>query len=347
MIQEAINRLAEGGDITFEETKSVAGEIMSGDATPIQVGAFLTALRIHGEQKHHLLAFARVMKEKVIPISAPENQVIIDTCGTGGDRRGTFNISTAAAFIIAGAGVLVAKHGNRSVSSTCGSADVLEELRVNIQPPKEIVERCLKEIGIAFIFAPMCHRAMKHAAQPRREIGIRTIFNMVGPIVNPSNITHHVLGVFSKDMLQTYGEVLRDLGLKGAIIAHSDDGLDEITTTSRTNIVEFKSDGVLRSYTIEPEDFGFRRIVLADIKGKDKETNAAIMESVLRGAPGSYLDVCLFNAGFGIYITGKTDTIQNGIEMAQESVRSGSAMAKLDALRELSHAADNEGHASQ
>ncbi len=337
MIQEAISRLVEGEDLSLEDSQQVAGEIMSGDATPIQIGAFLTALRMKGEQKQNLLGFARVMKEKVLKIKKPENEIVIDTCGTGGDRRGTFNISTATAFIIAGAGIHVAKHGNRSVSSACGSADVLEAVGINIQPPKDIVEQCLEDIGITFIFAPMCHKAMKYAAQPRREVGIRTIFNMVGPIVNPSDITHHLLGVYSRDVMHMYAEVLRDMGLKGAIIACSEDGMDEITTTAPTHIVELKEKGDITSSIIEPEQFGLERATLADIKGEDKDTNADILRAVLRGAQGAYLDVSLLSAGAGIYMTGKVASLGEGIEVARESVTSGSAMAKLDALREMTN----------
>lgn len=337
MIQEAIARLVEGEALSLEESRKVAEEIMNGEATPIQIGAFLVALRARGEKKENLLGFTQVMRDKVLKIDTPKDEVVMDTCGTGGDRAGTFNISTVTAFIIAGAGIRVAKHGNRSVSSQCGSADVLEELGVNLQPPKEIVERCLREIGIAFIFAPMCHKAMKYAAQPRREIGIRTIFNMVGPIANPADITHHLLGVFSEEVMELYAEVLRDLGLKGALIAHSENGLDEITTTARTKLIEFKEDGEFKTYYITPEDFGFKRAELSEIKGQDKETNAAILEAVLRGAPGAYLDTSLLSAGCGIYIAGKAPSIAEGIERARESIKSGSAMAKLEALRELTN----------
>lgn len=337
MIKEAIGKLAERKDLTLEESRLVAEEIMSGEATPIQIGAFLTALRLHGEKRENLLGFAQVMREKVLKIATPENETVIDTCGTGGDRKGTFNISSVTAFIIAGAGIKVAKHGNRSVSSQCGSADVFEELGINIQPPQEIVEKCLREIGIAFLFAPMCHQAMKHAAQPRREIGIRTIFNMVGPIVNPARITHHLLGVFSAEVMEMYAEVLRDLGLKGAIVAHGEDGLDEITITGRTKIVELKENGEITVYYITPEELGFKRVPLTAIKGEDRETNAAIVLAVLRGAPGPYLDCALMNAGAGIYLAGKAASIKEGVELARESIYSGSALAKLDALRELTN----------
>jgi anthranilate phosphoribosyltransferase len=337
MIQEAIAYLAEGRELSLRDSRQVAEEIMTGEATPIQVGAFLAALRVRGETRDNLLGFARVMKEKVLKIKAPPNQTVIDTCGTGGDNKHTFNISTAGALIIAGAGIRVAKHGNRSVSSKCGSADVLEELGVNIQPPKEIVERCLDEIGLAFIFAPMCHTAMKYAAAPRREIGIRTIFNMVGPIVNPSDITHHILGVFSKDVMQMYAEVLRDMGLKGAMVVHSEDGMDEVTTTAPTNLLEVKADGEIKASMIDPEQFGMTRVSISDIKGEDKETNAAIMESVLRGAPSPYLDVSILSAGTGIYTAAKANTIAEGVDIARESIMSGSAMQILEALRDLTY----------
>lgn len=338
MIKEAIAKLTEGEDLTLAESRQVAEEIMGGDATPIQIGAFLTALRIRGEKRENLLGFAQIMREKVLKIEAPKNEPVMDTCGTGGDRSATFNISSATAFIIAGAGIKVAKHGNRCVSSQCGSADVFEELGINIQPPKEVVERCLREIGIAFIFAPMCHQAMKYAAQPRREIGIRTVFNMVGPIVNPAKITHHLLGVFSAAVMEMYAEVLRELGLKGALISHSEDGLDEITITSRTKVVELNEKGDIGSYFISPEDFGFKRVPLEAIKGEDRKTNAAILLAVLRGEAGPYLDCSLLSAGAGIYITGKASSIKEGIELARESVKSGSALAKLEALRQLTNA---------
>ncbi len=336
MIQDAIAKLVDGLDLSLEESRQVADEIMSGEATPIQIGSFLVALRAHGEKKENLLGFAKSMREKVLPIEAPQNEIVMDTCGTGGDKSQSFNISTVAAFIIAGAGVKVAKHGNRSVSGQCGSADVLEELGINLTPPKEIVEQCLRELGICFIFAPMCHKAMKFAAQPRREIGIRTIFNMVGPIVNPALITHHLLGVFSEDVMAIYAEVLKDLGLSGAVIVHSEDGMDELTTTARTKIMEFKDKGEIVTRFIEPEDYGFKRAKRSEIQGADKETNATIMLSVFRGTASAYMDTALLNAGTGLYIAGKAETIEKGIEQARKSITSGAAMEKLEALREMS-----------
>jgi anthranilate phosphoribosyltransferase len=333
MIREAISRLVAGENISEDDSRQVAHEIMSGDATPTQIASFITALRIRGETVENIVGFARTMREKSTKIGIPAGEIILDTCGTGGDGVGTFNISTVAALIAAGAGIRVAKHGNRSVSSRCGSADVFERLGVKIDAPVEVSESCLREIGICFLFAPLFHPAMKFAVQPRREIGIRTIFNLVGPLSNPAQATHQLLGVYEPSLTEVFAHVLRSLGTRSALVVHGHDGLDEITTTSPTRVTELREDGTLRTYDIAPEEFGLQRATSHDLLGGDAEGNAGIVESILRGEGGFKADAALLNAGAALYIAGKASSIRDGIELARDSIESGSALSTLDALR--------------
>jgi len=337
MIREAIQKLFDGLDLTEAESHEVANKIMDGTATPSQIAAFITALSLRGEKKENVVGFARTMREKAKKIHSPAGEIVLDTCGTGGDRVGTFNISTAAAFIASGAGVKVAKHGNRSVSSNCGSADVLKALGVNIEAPTQVSQKCLDELGIAFLFAPLYHGAMKYAIGPRREIGIRTIFNIVGPLSNPAGATHQLVGVFDNSLLRLFMEVLKELGSKRALAVRGDDGLDEITTTTTTHVAELQDNGEIKEYTLEPEDFGIAKSSLEDLLGSDPEANAKSLGTILNGEPGAKTDCALMNAGAAIYISGNAESIQDGIRRARESISSGMAMAKLDALRQITN----------
>jgi len=336
LTKKAIATLAAGGTPSGAETDAVAEEIMSGEATPAQIAAFITALRLRGETVDQIVAFTRVMREKAAAIKAPAGP-ILDTCGTGGDGAGTFNISTTAAFIAAGAGVVVAKHGNRGVSSACGSADVLTELGVRIDAPVEATARCLREAGIGFLFAPLYHAAMKHAIGPRREIGIRTIFNMLGPLSNPARATHQLIGVYDAALAGLFCQVLRKLGSRRALVVHGSDGLDEITTTGLTAVSELKADGAIESYMIRPEDFGLPAARAAELLGGSPADNARDMLAILDGAPGPKADVALLNAAAAIYVAEAAGSIAHGLERARAAVRDGAAKEKLEALRRVSN----------
>ena len=332
MIREVISKLVEQEDLTERETEIVMGEIMSGEATQAQIGAFLTALRIKGETVEEITGAARIMREKSTRIMINDPHVV-DTCGTGGDRSHTFNISTAAAFVVAGAGVTVAKHGNRSVSSKCGSADVLNALGINIDIPPERTERCINETGIGFLFAPLYHPAMKYAIGPRREIGIRTIFNILGPLTNPAGASCQIMGVYSAHLTEKLARVLMNLGSTHCMVVHGSDGLDEITITGET-IVSEGIRGDVKTYTIRPGDFGMLTGTIEDIKGSDPEENRHIILNILQGEKGHRRDIVVLNAAAGIYVAGKARDLETAILMAQESIDSGNAMKKLEALRQ-------------
>jgi len=331
MIREAIARVVDGGTLSEAESKAVMEEIMDGRATDAQIAAFLVALRMKGETVGELIGAAKVMREKATEV--PVGVDAVDTCGTGGDGAGTFNISTVAAFVVAGAGVPVAKHGNRSVSSRCGSADLLEALGVRLDLPPEGMARCVEEVGIGFLFAPLLHRAMKHAIGPRREIGIRTLFNLLGPITNPAGVRRQVLGVYSTDRVEQMAEVLKGLGAKRALVVHGD-GMDEVTLCGPTLVGELK-DGEVRTYQVVPEDFGFRRAEPRELSGGDASTNAEIAERVLKGERGPKRDVVVLNAGAAIWIGGKASSWKEGVQMAQEAIEGGMAWSKVEELREF------------
>jgi len=333
MITEAIALLAEGSNLDQDTMTLVMEEIMTGQATPSQIAAFLMGLRIKGETVPELTAAAKVMRSKAQKIKAPSDA--IDTCGTGGDHSLTFNISTASALVAAGAGIPVAKHGNRAASSSCGSADVLAELGVNIEAEIAVVENCLSQCGIGFLFAPLLHSAMKHAITPRREMGIRTIFNLLGPLSNPAEAKHQLLGVYDKKWVRPIAEVLSRLGSKRALVAHGSDGLDEITITGPTFVAELK-DGNVREYEITPEQFGFQKSHLVEIKGGAKNYNAELVKEILAGAKGPKTDIVLLNAGAAIYVSGKAGSIKDGIKIAEETIQSGKAKSKLEQLIKLS-----------
>lgn len=335
MIREAISKVVMGEDLTREESVGVMDEIMSGKATDAQIGAFLVGLRLKGETVEEIAGAAKVMREKVTRVTT-KHKVVVDTCGTGGDDSGTFNISTTAAFVVAGAGICVAKHGNRSVSSQCGSADVLRALGIDIEIPPEQVGRCLDEVGIGFLFAPMLHGAMKYAIGPRREMGVRTIFNVLGPLTNPAGASHQLIGVYSRTLTPVIAQVLNTLGTERAMVVHGSDGLDEITVTGES-FLSILVDGEVWSSKISPEEHGFE---LADPKallGGTTEENAQITLDVLSGKErGPKRDIVLLNAAAAISVSAKAHNFEQGIEMARGSLDSGTALRKLEMLKEAS-----------
>ncbi len=335
-IQQALEKILTGQGLTEQEMIAVMQAIMEGAVPAAPMAAFLTALRMKGETVEEILGAARVMREKAETVSVDADPVV-DTCGTGGDGGQTFNISTAAAFVAAGAGVTVAKHGNRAVSSQSGSADVLKCLGVNVDADKERVETCLRKTGIGFLFAPLMHRAMKHAAAVRKELGIRTLFNLLGPLTNPAGAHAQVVGVFDGKWIVPLAEVLKALGARQALVVHGDDGLDEISLMSGTRVAELK-DGCVREYAVSPEDFGFKRCSPLLVRGGMPEENAAIVRAVLEGRPGPHLDIVLVNAGAAIFVSGKADSLLAGVEAARESVLSGAAQKKLEDLIRVSNA---------
>ncbi len=333
-IVEGIKLVAAGRSLSAAEASEVFDDIMSGNATDAQIAAFIVALRMKGETSDEITGAAAVMRQKATHIMPADPRYVVDTCGTGGDGAQTFNISTAAAFVAAGAGATVAKHGNRSVSSRCGSADVLEALGVNIAADPATVKRCLDEVGICFLFASSLHKAMKFAIGPRKEIGIRTIFNILGPLTNPSMAQNQLLGVFSPDLTDTMAKVLRNMGSTRAYVVHGTDHLDEITITAPTHVTELR-DGAIRSYDVKPEEFGFSRSQRESIIGGTAQVNAAIVKSILAGVKGPCRDIVLLNAGFAVAASGLAQNPVEGIAMARDSIDGGSALAKLAGLVEM------------
>ncbi|MFH1032761.1 MAG: anthranilate phosphoribosyltransferase [Chloroflexota bacterium] len=340
MIKEAIQALVSGKSLTMEEASQVMGEIMEGQVTPAQFGAFVTALRLKGETVEEIAGLAKVMRAKAIQVKANGN--VVDTCGTGGDSSGTFNISTAAAFIVAGAGLKVAKHGNRAASSKCGSADVLEGLGVKIDLTATEVEKCLEEVGIGFMFAQAFHPAMKYAGAPRREIGIRTVFNILGPLTNPAGAKFQVLGVPDGSLVEKLAQVLKSLGSQHALVVHGEDGLDEITVTARTQVSELK-DGNIKNYFISPEDFGISRASPDSLKGGTVSDCATVQRNVLSGIWGPQRDVVLLNAAAALVAGDKAQSLKQGIKLAEESIDSSKALAKLEQLIKLTQSFPKKG----
>ena len=333
MIKEAINTLVSGNSLTTEQAADVMKEIMDGEATPAQFGSFVTALRLKGETVEEIAGMARVMREKSVPVSV--SGPLVDTCGTGGDASKTFNISTTAAFVVAGAGLKVAKHGNRGMSSGCGSADVLDALGVKIELGAPEVEMCLEYVGIGFMFAPVFHPAMKYAAPSRREIGIRTVFNILGPMTNPAGAQSQLLGVFEESLAMKMAQVLCLLGCRHALVVHGEDGLDEITLGGRTTVCELKGEEISRYY-IDPEDFGFPRTGLSSLRGGPPQENADILRRVLRGEKGPYRDIVLVNAAATLVAGDLAKDLEKGVRLASEAIDSGRAMEKLEGLVTLS-----------
>ena len=333
MIKEAIDTLVSGNSLTMEQAAGVMNEIMDGEATPAQFGSFVTALRLKGETVHEIAGMARAMREKAIPVAT--SGPVVDTCGTGGDASQTFNISTTASLVVAAAGLKVAKHGNRGMSSGCGSADVLDALGVKIDLGAKEVEKCLEEVGIGFMFAPIFHPAMKYASPHRREIGIRTVFNILGPLTNPAGAEAQLLGVADGELTMKMAEVLSLLGCHHALVVHGEDGLDEITLGAQTTVCELKEDEITR-YLIDPEEFGFRRVSMASLRGGPPQESAAIIRRVLAGETGPHRDIVLLNAAAALVAGDRAENLEQGIKIAAQAIDSGKASEKLDKLIALS-----------
>ena len=334
-MQAAIRAVTEGRDLSREEMQQVMQTIMTGEATQAQIGGFLVGLRMKGETVDEITAAAGVMRELATPVPV-SGEHVVDTCGTGGDAASTFNISTTSAFVVAAAGAKVAKHGNRSISSKSGSADVLEAAGVNLELTPEQVAQCVEQVGVGFMFAPMHHSAMKHAIGPRKEMGVRTIFNVLGPLTNPAGAPNQVIGVFSKDWVEPLANVLKQLGSRHVLVVHAEDGMDEISIGAPTLVAELK-DGEVKSYTIEPEDYGMNRSDIAALAVDGAEASLAVVKSVLGGEKGPARDIVALNAGAAIYASGLAKDLTDGITRAQAVMDDGSAMAKLEALVQVSN----------
>jgi anthranilate phosphoribosyltransferase len=344
-VAEAIRTVVEGVHLARAEAESVMEAIMSGAATDAQIASLLTALRMKGETVEELIGFARVIRTKATPVrprtpvaaalSGTEREMLVDTCGTGGDAAGTFNISTATAFVLAGAGVRVAKHGNRSVTSLCGSADVVEALGARIDLEPQDVARCIDEVGIGFLYAPLLHSAMRYVMLARREMKIRTVFNLLGPLCNPASAPAQVLGVYSEKLTEIMAQVLCELGSQRALVVHGSDGLDEITITGESKISEVR-DGQVRTYYVAPEDFGLERAPIETLRGGDVRRNADIILEILSGGDGPRRDIVLLNAAGGLVAGGKAKALGEGIDLARRSLDSGEARSRLERLVALS-----------
>ncbi len=345
IITESVRRLIDRHDLSRIEAAAAMDAIMSGAATNAQIAAFLTALRMKGETVEELIGFAQVMRQKVVRIrtrgdevaalTGTDREMLIDTCGTGGDATGTFNVSTATAFVVAGAGLRVAKHGNRSVSSLCGSADVVEALGINLElsPPK--VGRCVDEVGVGFLYAPLLHTAMKHVMPARREMGIRTVFNMLGPLTNPAGANAQIIGVYAASLTEPLARVLAELGTVRAFVVHGADNLDEISNTGESRVSEVR-DGLVQTFAVRPEDFGMPRASIADLRGGDREQNAQIIRSLLEGEPGARRDIVLMNAAAALVAGGRARDLKEGVGLAGQSIDDGAARGKLESLVALS-----------
>jgi anthranilate phosphoribosyltransferase len=333
MIKEAIGQLVGGHSLTMDESSTVMNEIMEGTATPAQFGAFVTALRFKGETVEEIAGLARTMRGKSLRVLIAEP--VVDTCGTGGDGTGTFNISTTAAFVAAACGLKVAKHGNRAMSSQCGSADVLEALGVKIDLNPAQVQKCLETVGIGFMLAPVFHPAMKYAAGPRKEVGIRTVFNILGPLTNPAGAGAQVLGVPEKSLTMKMAVVLKILGCHHALVVYGEDGLDEITNTGKTFISELKN-GAITYYEITPEEFGLQRASPESLKGGSAKDNAGLLRGILSGKKGPQRDIVLMNTAAALTVGDKVTTFGQGIDMAGAAIDSGKALQKVEELIKFS-----------
>ncbi len=329
MIKDAIRKVVEGQNLARSEAVAAMTEIMSGEATDAQISALITGLRMKGETIDEISGFAEVMREKALQVN-PKAEKLIDTCGTGGDLSHTFNISTTAAFVVSGAGLAVAKHGNRSVSSSCGSADLLVALGVKLDIEPDAVADAIDNVGIGFLFAPALHKAMKYAIGPRKEIAIRTVFNILGPLTNPAKARFQILGVYDPGLTNTMAQVLSTLGTEGALVVHGS-GLDEITTTGETKISQIK-DGKITSYTINPKDLGLKTASAESLVGGSSETNAKITKDVLAGLNGPARDIVLLNASGALVAANEAKNFEDGLEQAARSIDSGNALSKLEAL---------------
>ncbi len=342
MILDALHCVANHREsLSREQARAVMSEILRGECSDAQIAAFLVALHMKGETVEEIVGFAEAIRQAATPLTIPEDstldvsgterEALVDTCGTGGDAAGTFNISTATALTVAGAGVRVAKHGNRSVTSQCGSADVMEALGVNITLPPARMAQCLRDVGIAFLFAPAMHSATKVVQPARRELRLRTVFNLLGPLTNPAHASAQVVGVYSESLVEKLAEALAALGIRRALVVHGNDGLDEITITGPTRVAEVR-DGLVRAYEVSPDDFGMPRANLEDISGGDAATNAGIIRDLLRGKKSARRDVVLLNSAAALVAAGRADHIADALPIAAQSLDSGAAMAKLEAL---------------
>jgi anthranilate phosphoribosyltransferase len=349
LIKRAIAKVVERQDLTEGGMIEVMDQIMSGEATPAQIASFITALRMKGETVEEITGAARVMRDRATRIWVGKNvldmdrddinldrETILDTCGTGGSGTNSFNISTTVAFVVSACGVKVAKHGNRSASSSCGSADVLEALGVNLEITPEMVEKCITEIGIGFLFAPALHGAMKFAIGPRKEIGIRTIFNILGPLTNPAGADCQVLGVYRDDLTEKMAHVLKNLGCKRGFVVHGMDGMDELTLTAATRIAEVTPEGV-NVRMVQPSDFGFARCGMEELRGGDARENAAIVRAILTGQKGPKRDIVILNAAFGLVAAGKADSPTTGIPLAAAAIDTGGALQQLERLQQITN----------
>jgi len=342
MIVEALHRIANHGEsLSRDEARGVMAEVLAGKCTDAQIAALLVALHMKGETVEEIVGFAEAIRQAATPlkvagnstidVSGTERDALVDTCGTGGDASGTFNISTATALVAAGAGVRVAKHGNRSVTSKCGSADVMEALGVNINLPTSQIAACLQEVGIAFLFAPAMHSAMKYVQPARRELRLRTVFNLLGPLTNPANASAQVVGVYSDDLVEKLAEALSMLGLRRAMVVHGHDGLDEITISGTTRVAEVR-DGQVRTYEVTPEEFGLKRAPIESISGGDAAENARIIREILSGKKSPCRDVVLLNAAATLVAAGRANLLSEAMPMAAKSIDSGAARSRLDSL---------------
>lgn len=331
----AIKAVTERQDLSVDEMTDVMRTIMTGEATQAQIGGFLVGLRMKGETVDEVTAAASVMRELATKVEV-NKEYLVDTCGTGGDSSGSFNISTASAFVVAAAGGHVAKHGNRSITSKSGSADVLEAAGVNLNATPEQVAKCVNDIGVGFMFAPAHHSAMKHAIGPRKEMAVRTIFNVLGPLTNPAGAPNQVLGVFAKEWVEPLAQVLKNLGSHHVLVVHAADGLDEISIGSETHVAELKN-GEVKTYTIKPEDFSMKSVGLEAVRAKDADDSLAIIKSIMDNKEGPAKDIVSLNAGAAIYVAGLASTLAEGVARAREVIASGSVKNKLDELIELTN----------
>lgn len=331
MLKNFIDQVMVGQHLSQGQAQQAMQVIMSGQAGDVQISALLTALRIKGETSTEITGFAQTMRDYAVKIDCNREQ-LIDTCGTGGDKKGTFNVSTTVAFVLAGAGLTVAKHGNSGVSSSCGSADVLSALGIDVNLPPEAVTTMIEELNIGFLYAPTFHKAMKYAAKPRKELGFRTIFNLLGPLTNPANAHCQLIGVYESALTQKIGEALQGLGVRRAMVVHSFDGMDEISTLAPTQVTEVRNDEI-RSYVIDPTDYGFTGGVAADYIGGTPQKNAEIIVGILSGQSGPKRDIVLINAAAALLVADKVESLEEGITLAATSIDSGAALAKLEALR--------------
>jgi anthranilate phosphoribosyltransferase len=347
IITEAVRTLVDRRDLTRIEAAAAMEAIMSGGATSAQIAAFLTALRMKGETVEELIGFAQVMRQKaakirtrgeeVAALTGTDREMLIDTCGTGGDATGTFNVSTATAFVVAGAGLRVAKHGNRSVSSMCGSADVVETLGISLDLTPAQVGRCVDEVGIGFLYAPLLHTAMKHVMPARREMGIRTVFNMLGPLTNPASANAQVIGVYAAPLTEPLARVLAELGTVRAFVVHGADSLDELSNTGDSRVSEVR-EGMVKTFTVRPEDFGMPTASIEDLRGGDREQNAQIIRDILDGEAGPRRDIVLMNAAAALVAGGKGRDLKHGVTLAAHSIDTHAARARLDDLIGFSQA---------